>query len=80
MIPGGVVPTEDTSHDTGKVIGDYCAKAVGCKDFLEEVKAVIWRIIRHKVVSNANIEEIVESSERRCEMFPGTTFDGVIGR
>jgi len=56
MIPGGLVPTEDTSHDTGKVIGDYCAKAVGCKDFLEEVKAVIWRINRHKVVGNANIE------------------------
>ena len=39
-----------------------------------------WKqIVGDEVIGDADVQEIVEASEERSEVFSGTTFDGVVG-
>ena len=60
--------TKDTCHDTRLVVSDCFAKPVGCQNFRKEVETEIWRIIGDEVIGDADVQEIVEASEERCEI------------
>ena len=54
-------------------------KSIGSQNLLKKVETEIWRIVGDKVIGDADVQEIVEASKERSEVFSGTTFDGVVG-